>query len=222
MTSTTMRRTDSEVRQAVGDELDWAPDVDATGIGIAVQDGSVTLSGEVRTYAARVAATSAALRDRGVTAVADELVVNPPDSGLITDAAIAQAIDHAFSWSSAIPSTVKAKVHHGHVTLTGEADWDFQRTTAQHLVRGIAGVREIVDLIELTPRVSATAAAQDIRDALARNAGVDADRVLVVSDGTTVTLSGPVSSPAERRQAEQAAWASPHVAAVVNRLTVEP
>jgi osmotically-inducible protein OsmY len=40
-------RSDSEVRQAVLDELAWEPAVNANKIGVAVENGIVTLSGYV-------------------------------------------------------------------------------------------------------------------------------------------------------------------------------
>ena len=99
MATATVHLTDHEIQAAVQDELEWTPEVDAAGIGVAVEDGCVSLSGEVDSYVARVAASRAALRVRGVTAVADELVVNPPASGIITDASLAQAIEHALQWA---------------------------------------------------------------------------------------------------------------------------
>ncbi|MGN6326015.1 BON domain-containing protein [Pseudolysinimonas sp.] len=222
MKAATLNRTDHEIQKAVQDELDWTPDVDAAGIGVAVENGSVTLSGEVDSYMERVAATRAALRVRGVAALADELVVNPPASGLMTDSAIAKAIESAFEWSATIPPDVKAKVHAHHVTLTGHADWDYQRAAARRVVSNIRGVIDVTDLIELTPRVSASETSRRIHAALVRNADLDAGDIHVTTAGTTVTLSGVVKSLAERRQAATAAWASPHVTAVTNNLMVVP
>jgi osmotically-inducible protein OsmY len=145
-----MQRTDHEILQAVRDELDWTPDVDAARIGVAVDHGGVTLTGEVPSYTERVAATRAALRVHGVLALADELIVNPPAAGILTDSTVAQAIEHAFEYAVTLPSTVKATVRHGRVTLTGTADWNYERAQARRLVRGIKGVRDVLDLIELT------------------------------------------------------------------------
>lgn len=56
-------------------ELGWTPSVNSDCIGVAVTDSAVTLSGQVTSYPEKQAAISAALRVRGVTAVADEIVV---------------------------------------------------------------------------------------------------------------------------------------------------
>ncbi|GAA2085380.1 BON domain-containing protein [Pseudolysinimonas kribbensis] len=217
-----MQRTDHEILQAVRDELDWTPDVDAARIGVAVDHGGVTLTGEVPSYTERVAATRAALRVHGVLALADELIVNPPAAGILTDSTIAQAIEHAFEYAGTLPSTVKATVSHGRVTLTGTADWNYERAQARRLVRGIKGARDVLDLIELTPRASADATSKRIHAALLRNAALDAQSIHVTAEGTRVKLTGTVRSIAERRQAELAAWADPNVTAVDNQLLVAP
>ena len=89
-TSTSDPRTDRELQQAVLSELDWTPEVDASHIGVAVTSGAVTLTGEVPSFSARLAAKKAALRVRGVTALADELTVHYL-GGPVTDTDIAEA-----------------------------------------------------------------------------------------------------------------------------------
>ncbi len=37
---------DSEIRRKVIAELDWNPSIDASGVGVAVKDGVVTLNGQ--------------------------------------------------------------------------------------------------------------------------------------------------------------------------------
>ena len=73
MTRHTVDPRDHQLRTAVAAELDWAPEVAADSIGVAVNRGTVILSGEVGTYLEKSAAVKAALRVRGVTAVADEI-----------------------------------------------------------------------------------------------------------------------------------------------------
>lgn len=54
MATATAHLADHEIQAAVQDELEWTPEVDAAGIGVAVEDGCVSLSGEVDSYVARV------------------------------------------------------------------------------------------------------------------------------------------------------------------------
>jgi osmotically-inducible protein OsmY len=59
-----------------------------------------------------------------------------------------------------------------------------------------------------------------VRGAILRDAVDDAKSISVDVEGTAVTLHGQVSSDAGKRQAERAAWSSPHVTEVANRITI--
>jgi osmotically-inducible protein OsmY len=69
---------DSQLQQAVLDELAWEPSVVAAHIGVAAASGVATLSGHVASYAAKHAAEAATRRVKGVKAVAEELEVRLP------------------------------------------------------------------------------------------------------------------------------------------------
>ena len=58
--TTTITTTDQILRDNVTRHLAWEPDFDASMIGVSTQDGVVTLSGYVETYAAKLAAERAA------------------------------------------------------------------------------------------------------------------------------------------------------------------
>jgi osmotically-inducible protein OsmY len=53
-----------------------------------------------------------------------------------------------------------------------------------------------------------------------RNASVDARSISVNAVGNKVILHGHVASNAEKKQAELAAWSSPHVTDVENKITI--
>jgi osmotically-inducible protein OsmY len=72
------------------------------------------------------------------------------------------------------------------------------------------------------PRLSAGLIRDQIESALRRNAIVDSKHIRVLTDGSTVTLTGNVKSYAERREAEHAAWAAPGVSSVLNHVSVTP
>lgn len=71
----TITSVDQSLRDGVTRQLAWEPDLDASMIGVAAQDGIVTLSGYVDTYAAKLAAERAARKVFGVKAIASELEV---------------------------------------------------------------------------------------------------------------------------------------------------
>lgn len=211
---------DLDVQTVVRDELDWSPDVDPARIGVAVEDGCVTLSGEVDSYAERLAAKRAALRVRGVRALIDDITVHPKSAWPVTETDIAKEIDRALRSTSNVPESVKAEIIKHNVTLTGEVDWEFQRTAAKRAVQYLRGVCTVNNLITLRPRPSAADAEERIRAALTRNAELDAKTIDVAVSGNKVTLTGTVKSWAEKHQAGMAAWSSPHVVDVENLIVV--
>ena len=64
---------DKDLRQSVIEELDFTPSFDAADIGVAVENGVVTLTGHVRSYAEKLAVERAAQRVRGVHGIAEEM-----------------------------------------------------------------------------------------------------------------------------------------------------
>ena len=220
MSIATPVRSDQDIQTAVQDELEWTPDVDAAGIGVAVEDGAVTLSGEVDNYAERLAAKRAALRVRGVTTVVDDLVVHPKSGWTVTETDIAKEVQRALKWAGNVPDTVKAEIKDHAVALTGQVSWDFQRQAAKRAVQYLRGVYSVNNMITLTARPSAVDTEERIKNALARNAQLDAKTIDARVSGNKVTLTGTVRSWAEKQQAGNAAWASPHVTDVDNRIVV--
>lgn len=222
MSTAILTRSDQDIQDAVQDELEWTPDVDAAGIGVAVADGAVTISGQVAEYSERLAAERAALRVNGVTALVDDLVVHPKDAWPVSDVDVAQEVERALKWASNVPDTVKAKIVDHRVTLTGEVDWDFERRAAARAVQYLRGVSAVENAITLSARPSAADTEAEIRSALVRNAQLDADGIEVTVSGNRVVLTGHVRSWAEKEQADRSAWSSPHVADVDDRLVVRP
>ncbi|GAA4042107.1 BON domain-containing protein [Arthrobacter methylotrophus] len=221
-TSANAPRSDHDLQQAVLNELDWTPEVDASHIGVAVTSGAVTLTGEVPTYSARLAARKAALRVRGVTALADELTVHYL-GGPVTDTDIAEAALSALRGNAVVPEgAVTVEVRNHAITLTGNVDWNYEREAAAHAVEHLRGVRSVQNLITLKGRASALDTKTRVKNAIARQAALDAERIVVTVDGTEVTLTGRVASWNERKAAGKAAWSSPHVSAVHNQLDVHP
>jgi osmotically-inducible protein OsmY len=220
----TQHKTDHELKLAIDSELDWAPNVKADRVGVSVHDGAVTLSGQVDTYPEKEAAVRAAFRVHGVTAVADEIVVEHT-WGPRDDTDIAREAGAALERSVVVPqNSVKATVHDHVVTLTGAVPWRYQREAARHAVSNLPGVTGVLDQVVITPAmtISAAKAKSKITSALVRNAQLDANRITVGVHGSVVTLTGTVSSWAERRQAEHAAWSAPGVTGVTNQITVCP
>ncbi|MWV59772.1 BON domain-containing protein [Rathayibacter sp. VKM Ac-2754] len=220
MTSEAPARTDQMIQIAVQDELNWTSGVHAAQIGVAVEHGAVTLSGEVRTYVERLSACRAALRVHGVRTLVDELAVRSERSLTINETDFAESVQGALTSEVFVPETVKAEIHGRSVVLMGEVHWDYERESARKAVARVNGVEDVTSVITLRARPSATDALQRISEALVRDATVDAGRIEARLDGTRLTLSGTVSSWPERRAAERAAWSSPSITHLQNDLVV--
>jgi osmotically-inducible protein OsmY len=218
----TLHKTDHDLKTAILEELVWAANVNADRIGVSVSEGAVTLAGQVKTYPEKQNAIRATMRVRGVSAVADELTVAnewmPRDD---TDIAV-EATEALARLRHIVPDSVQAQVNSHVVTLTGDVAWQYQREEARRAMIALRGVGGVVNKITLTPKVSVSPAIAKakITAALVRNAQVDADNIHVDAAGSVITLTGTVSSWAERRQAEYSAWSSPGVSHVENRLAV--
>jgi osmotically-inducible protein OsmY len=216
-------KSDTEIRADVIRELQWDPQVTGpNAIGVAVQDGAVTLTGNVPSYAQKLAAGRAAARVYGVRAVADEIRVRlTGESG--DDADIAQAIARVFESNTQIPEgKVHARVQAGWVTLDGQVDYDFQRREAERMVRHVRGVVGITNNITVIPPARPGTVKAEIEEAFRREAEVDAQHIRVEISDHTATLCGHVHSLHEATAAMAAAAAAPGVARVDNRLLVSP
>jgi osmotically-inducible protein OsmY len=210
--------TDMDLERAVRAEIEWAPEVDASTIGVSAHLGVVYLDGVVGTTVEEARARDAALRVHGVRGLVDALDVVPMRG--VPDAALQDAAAHALRHAAGVPARVRATVRDGVVVLTGSAGWHAERETARRVVERLGGVRQVRDEIVLTARSAAPDTELRIRRALRRNAAVDADAITVRVDGTEVVLAGAARSERERRQAAEAAWSSPHVTEVRNRITI--
>lgn len=214
-------KTDTQLRHDVEAQLDWDPRFDSQGIGVAVKDGVVALSGHVASYADRWAAQDAAQSVAGVKAIANELTVDLASDAQRTDPQIAAAALSAINADVFIPASgVRVVVHDGWVTLSGQVEFWYQREAAEKSITHLQGVKGLANDIKIKPRAAAVDVKEKIEDAFRRHATIDAQRIRVHTADGTVTLEGEVNSWHERQHAEAAAWAAPGVAMVKDHLTI--
>jgi osmotically-inducible protein OsmY len=212
---------DNDLAADVSDELFWDPKVDNTAIAVSADDGKITLRGTVGSLREKREAKKAAQRVFGVTSVDNKLQVKLMNDQKREDADLRGDVLQALMLDSLVPKSVDAKVEDGFVTLSGTADWQYQRDEAEFVASNIVGALDVIDEVELNdPTPNAGDVQESIRKALKRNAALDADDLYISSDNGTVTIDGNVSSWAEHDEAIDAAWAAPGVKSVHDNMTV--
>ncbi|WP_413993414.1 BON domain-containing protein [Labrys okinawensis] len=212
---------DSKLQRAVLDELAWEPSVSAGHIGVSTEDGIVTLTGHVGTFAEKSAAEAAARRVKGVKGVVEEIKVRLAGDVRITDDEIARAAADRIAADVYVPQdSVQVTIEERWLTLDGEVAWDYQRKSAEQCVSRLPGIVGITNLITLKPAVDISNISDDITHALHRSWFFDPQTINVTAEGGNVRLTGTVQSPEERATAAATAWSAPGVTDVRNELTI--
>jgi len=221
MKAQTVHMTDKMLRDAVIAQLDFEPDVNPAGIGVAAEDGVVTLSGSVDDYAQKGAAEKAAKRIIGVKGVANELLVRVArertDTDIAKDAIYLLEGDVHF-----LGGKVMVTVEDGLLTLEGTVKWNFQKVAAEKAMQCIRGVKAVANLIEVAPAASAVDIQKKTEEALSRDAEVDARQTKVTTRDQVAVLTGNARSWPEGEETERAAWSVAGVVRVGDKIVVEP
>jgi osmotically-inducible protein OsmY len=197
---------DPELAAAVDRRFSRDPDVPFDAIDVSAANGIVSLSGTVPHLWARDRAVQVARQTRGVRGLIDRLKVRL--SGR-TDQEIQDAARAALRAEPAVAAAaLKVRVADGVVTLTGTTRSGAEQFLAGEVLRGVAGVRDVVNQIIVRPVGKRTDEdlAADIRARLRFDRRVDAGQIDVRVKNGEVTLSGTVGSAAERWQAYSDAW----------------
>jgi osmotically-inducible protein OsmY len=208
---------DAVIRDRVAAELDFDPSVRSSGIAVAVRDGIVSLFGCAPSHADKIGAVRAAHRVEGVRGVAVEMAVRLPADGVRGNCEIANEAK-AVLVRKGCANGVWVTVENCWITLTGCADTQDQRKEIERLVRKLQGVTGVTNELGLAcdPR------GIELRDRIVNrlhHIGPAVKSVSVEVEGSTVRLTGEVPTLLLPKDAEAAAWATPGVTNVLNRLT---
>jgi osmotically-inducible protein OsmY len=210
---------DLSLRNTVLEALEFQPDINAANIGVAVDNGVVTLSGHVSSFSQKISAEKIVKSVKGVRAVAEEIQVRLDKGAGTADDVIANRVLNILNWSSDLPEgDIKVVVENGWVALEGEVDWQYQREAAERAVFKLSGVVGVKNRLTLRPRADVGDIQRRIEEALKRSAELDAKQIHVKVDGDVVRLDGKVHLWSQRRLAERAAWSVPGVREVNDHL----
>jgi osmotically-inducible protein OsmY len=146
---------DREIREKV--LLEFERDGRLTDVRVEVENGRVTLSGTVDSYAKKLAARDAAHRGAGIPELTDHIQVRLPGSTARTDRELAAAVGRALEFDEFIPDRkIHFSVAQGNVTLEGEVDTIWEREDAARVVRHLTGVSGIDNRIRIKGRAALT------------------------------------------------------------------
>jgi hypothetical protein len=96
---------DKALRQTIVGELDFGPSVDAANIGVSVDNGVVTLTGNAASFAEKATAEGAVRRGKGVRAIAEKIEVRYPNDKQTADDQIAER-----AFTVAIEARARARI----------------------------------------------------------------------------------------------------------------
>jgi osmotically-inducible protein OsmY len=216
---------DADVRTALTRVLDLDPRVRSSPIEVTVEDGTVSLRGEVDNLLAKRAATRDAFNTLGVIQVRDELVVRRGNS---SDEEIRASIRAAIDGDRALErGHVEVHVDGGEVRLIGDVASSADYRRVEHIASIAPGVEELLNDVTVNgaspiaasysyfggmyraaaiPSESDREVYEDVRSELFWSPFVDAEQVAIEVDDGIVTLTGAVDSLREKTLAAENAY----------------
>ena len=218
------KRSDRDLNQRILRELKWDSRIDWASINVDVNDGVVTLTGSVSSYAQKIAAQEAAHRVAGVLDVANDIEVAPLDRYVRADPEIAGAVRNALEWDALVPNElIQSTVSDGWVTLEGEVSYWRERNDAEQAIRRLAGVVGVINGITIRKQqVNEKQLREEIEFALERRADREAERLRIEVNDGAVDLWGRVHSWQERRAVLGSISHAPGVTQVKDHLRIDP
>ncbi|KPG01247.1 BON domain-containing protein [Rhodopseudomonas palustris] len=213
---------ESQLRQNILDEFEFDPSFNSGHINVAVEGDIVVLTGHVISYAEKLAAIAATRRVKGVHAISEHIEVRYPFTKTADDQ-IAQRASDILDWNVLVPAnSIEVQVEDGWLTLSGNVDWHYERAAAEDDVRKLAGVVGVTNNIVISNPLGDHAGIRAcLESALERHAELASSGIRVtVKNGNMVVLEGRVDSWDQRRAVQTAAWSTPGVAAVDDRLMI--
>lgn len=197
--------TDKSVAEAIREKLKWDSSVSGDNIDVKVENGMVTLTGEVSSYDQMRRAAMVARSRSGVQQVANNLTVAGGD---MSDDDLRTQVQQAIEDDSRLAASgIETQVTDGKVTLTGQTESYSQISRAERVIGDLAGVRQIDNQITLASNTKRSD--DEIREAVERrfrnDAWLDDSEIDVAVNDGTVELSGTVGSAVILDRARQQA-----------------
>ncbi len=192
----TSKDMDMDIKREVEEQLYWDDRIDPDNVYVKVENGKVTITGEVPTYTALRAASMDATVIPGVVAVDNLLEVKrtKTEEGP-GDEEIMEMVMNIFSTNPEFDITkITAAVNNGEVTIDGNVDSFWKKHWAEELAGGTRGVSKVHNRLAVVPSKDAldSTIADQINSAIIRSRSVDDDKIDIKVTNGVVEISGSV------------------------------
>ncbi|MFO7905483.1 MAG: BON domain-containing protein [Pirellulaceae bacterium] len=227
-----VERTDAEIREDVVAALLADPVTETFEIDVSVDEGIVTLTGEVDSYTEKRVAEEVAERVRGVVDVENALNYDVVSGR--TDADIQADVSYRLKSTASIDATlVTVNVDDGNVTLEGSVGSAAEKSEAETEAWLVPGVTSITNNLEVKWWLDGGRDAwgdgwtdadmqEAIENALVANPRLTSFDIVVAVENGVATLSGTVENLEAKRAAEEEAQDTLGVWRVKNYIRVRP
>ena len=139
-------RTDADIAESVKNILGWTSSLPTNAVKVLVEGGWLTLSGEVEWQYQRQDAADCVRYLSGVTGISNQIAIKPSLSAKVVKSDIEAALKRR---AAADAQTIAVEVKGADVTLTGTVHSWAERDLATRSAWGSAGVRNVVDKLNL-------------------------------------------------------------------------
>ncbi len=221
-------RYDQQIQQAVSRKIQSAKQLQS--VQYSVEDGIVTLTGNVSLYRDKLNAAGKIKKITNVAGVRNDIVVTGetvPDAQLEKKLAKQLAYDRVGYYDNTF-NYLALDVKDGVVTLSGDTLWDVPRDSALAIVAATPGVKDVVNDVTVLPTsgfddsLRARTARAIYRDpVLGRYATDPVHPIRIVVDNGHVTLYGTVENAMDKNLAGIRANSVPGAFSVQNNLAVD-
>jgi len=140
------KRSDADIAESANSVLGWISSLPQNAVKVLVEDGWLTLSGDVEWQYQRQDAADSVRYLSGVTGVSNLIAIKPSLSATVVKSDIEAALKRR---AAADAKTIAVEVKGGDVTLTGTVHSWSERDLATRSAWGSAGVRHVVDKLNL-------------------------------------------------------------------------
>ncbi len=141
------KRTDADIARSVDNVLQWTSFLPRDAVKVMVENGWITLSGQVSWEYQRVAAVDTVRYLMGVTGVSDDITILPTLSSI----SVKSDIEDALKRRALVDArNISVEVHGQNVTLTGKVHSWSERHLATHSAWSTPGVKNVKDDMTLT------------------------------------------------------------------------